>query len=113
MNRMVVDVLENSLFLDTCEWNTWQGHSLSPMLFVLARVVLTQLFLKVQENSEISGFEANIRGSKTPTLQFIDDTLIFVDGEAKKQLVYKIFFSYLKRCLVWGLILQKPRFAGK
>lgn len=55
------------------------------MIFILIVEVLTQMFLKAQSFVVIIGFKVSTNRGGFPIPQFVDDTLILVDGSLKKE----------------------------
>lgn len=64
-----------------------RGDPISPMIFILAIEVLTSLFSKAQQIGIISGFKAKAGGIGIPILQYVDDTLVLIDGNFKESKV--------------------------
>lgn len=56
------------------------GDPLSPLLFVLGAGFLTQIFSKAQREEVIDGFYVAKDYSGIPILQYVNNTLAFVDG---------------------------------
>lgn len=75
-----------------------QGDLLSPMIFILAIEVLTQMFLKAQGLELASGFIVSSIGMGFRILQFMDDTLILFNGSCFKATVVSNIFIWFKAC---------------
>ncbi|XP_026400176.1 uncharacterized protein LOC113296053 [Papaver somniferum] len=56
-----------------------QGDPLSQFLFLVVHKSLTVIMLKVQANGHLNGFQVSMGGTKISHLQFVDDTLIFLE----------------------------------
>lgn len=75
-----------------------QGDPLSPMIFVLAAKVLTQMVMKAQQVGLLSGFKVSSLGVGIPIFQFAEDTLIFANGdivEARRVKFFLIWYEAL------------------
>lgn len=75
-----------------------QGHPLSPMVFVLAIEILTQMFLKVEEGEFFNGFQVSELSDRFPILQFADDTLLMLGGSLKKAKVVRNILVWFEAC---------------
>lgn len=61
-----------------------QGDPLSPLIFVLAVEVLTNMFRKAEDMGLLNGFKVCKEGEGIPILPFADDTLIIVGGDLRE-----------------------------
>lgn len=75
-----------------------QGDPISPMIFVLAAEVLTQMFLKAQEVNLIGGFKVSTNGVGFPILQFADDMLILTNGSIEEARVVRNILIWFEAC---------------
>lgn len=61
-----------------------QGDPLSPLLFNLVVDVFTKMLSKAAQNNLVSGLLANLRPRGIISLQYADDTLIFLENNFEK-----------------------------
>lgn len=72
-----------------------QGDPLSPFLFMLVANVFSALMSITDEKCIINGFEASEDGPSVSHLQFVDDTICFVDADIEQvtnlQIILKMY----------------------
>lgn len=84
-----------------------QGDPLSPMVFILTAQGLSQCFLTTQANGVLSGFKVSDYESGLPILQFVDDTLILINGVLKEVNAVKNILILFEGCTSLKVNTQK------
>ena len=71
----------------------WQGDPLSPLLFNLVADVFTRMFMKAARERLITGLLPEVRDGGIISLQYADDTLLFLDNNLDKARALKWMLS--------------------
>ena len=62
-------------YFQSAKW-VRQGDPLSPLLFIMAREVLTKMILEAKKGSLLVGLAPDLVESSVVVLQYVDDTVI-------------------------------------
>uniref|UniRef100_A0A2N9J0Z7 Reverse transcriptase domain-containing protein n=1 Tax=Fagus sylvatica TaxID=28930 RepID=A0A2N9J0Z7_FAGSY len=90
-----------------------QGDPLSPLLFLLVMVVLSQLLRRTEEAGLISGFKAGlatVSGLSISHLLFADDTIVFCDADRDQLLHLRMVLACFEAVIGLGVNMGKSEF---
>ena len=75
-----------------------QGDPASPLLFNIVADVFTRILVKAADNNYISGIFAPNTHAGVISMQYADDTLLFLDNNLENAKHLKWLLSCLSRC---------------
>ena len=89
-----------------------QGCSLAPMLFILASDVLYSSASQACARGSLEGFQTHSQPLGIPLLQYVDDTLFFMEGSVKEAKNLSALLDVFADCSGLRLNREKSEFTG-